>query len=86
MLRTSHYGIFFLVVEKIGMREEDRQSSLSLILKSSIAKSSRASDHLQELDFQIKQYELYKKNFARDIVFNPNESGLSMLNYSFSYL
>jgi len=62
------------------MREEERQTHLSFILESSIAKSSLVSDQRQKLDFQMKQYELYKKNFARDIVFDPSEPGLSTLH------
>ena len=60
------------------MREEDRQTHLAYILKSDIAKSSLESEHRQELVNQMKRYEMYKRNFVRDIVFDPTETGLSM--------
>ena len=60
------------------MREEDRQTHLAYILKSDIAKSSLESEHRQELVNQMKGYEMYKRNFVRDIVFDPTETGLSM--------
>ena len=60
------------------MREEDRQTHLSYILKSDIAKSSLESEHRQELVNQMKGYEMYKRSFVRDIVFYPTKIGLSM--------
>ena len=60
------------------MREEDRQTHLVYILKSNFRKSSLESEHRQELVNQMKGYEMYKKNFVRDIVFDPTETGLSM--------
>ena len=66
------------VVINIPMREEDRQTHLVYILKSNFGKSSLESEHQQELVNQMKGYEMYKKNFVRDIVFDPTETGLSM--------
>ena len=68
----------FSVVSNIPMREEDRQTHLVYILKSNFRKSSLESEHRQELVNQMKGYEMYKKNFVRDIVFDPTETGLSM--------
>ena len=68
----------FSVVINIPMREEDRQTHLVYILKSNFRKSSLESEHRQELVNQMKGYEMYKKNFVRDIVFDPTETGLSM--------
>ena len=66
------------VVINIPMREEDRQTHLVYILKSNFGKSSLESEHRQELVNQMKGYEMYKRNFVRDIVFDPTETGLSM--------
>ena len=60
------------------MREEDRQTHLAYILKSDIAKASFESEHQQELLSQMKEYEMYKRDFARNIVFDPTETDLSM--------
>ena len=38
------------------------------------------SDHRRELFAQMEQYEMYKKNYARNIVFDPAGLSLSMLN------
>ena len=60
------------------MREEDRQTQLAYILKSDVARSSLKSEHWQELLSQMKEYEMYKRDFARNIVFDPTETDLSM--------
>ena len=62
------------------MREQDRQTHLAYILKSDIAKSSLESEHRQELISQMKQYEMYKRDFVRDIVFDPKQADLSMFH------
>ena len=54
---------------------------LDYILKTTISKTSLESKHKQELDAQIRQYELYKNNFSKDIVFDPTKIGLSMFPF-----
>ena len=56
------------------MRNEDKEQ-LSYILKTSISKSN----HKNELDALMEQYEHYKKNFVKDITFDTTKIGLSML-------
>ena len=62
------------------MREEDRQTHLAYILKSDIAKSSLESENRHELVSQMKEYEMYKRHFVRDIVFDPTQTDLSMFH------
>ena len=62
------------------MMDEDRQTQLGYILQSTIARTSKKSDDRRELFAQMRQYEVYKNDFARDIVFDPAEPFLSMLN------
>ena len=65
------------VVNNIPMNQEDKQARLSYILESNIAKTSLESKHRQELAYQMRQYEKYKQEFARNIVFDPTKAGLS---------
>ena len=76
--RTS----LFSVVNNIPMRDEDRQARLGYILKSTIARSSLESDHRLELSYQMEQYEDYKRNYARDIYFDPTVTSLSKKNFT----
>ena len=62
------------------MMEEDRQTQLGYILQSTIARTSMESGHRQERLSHMRQYELYKKDYASDIAFDPAEPFLSMLN------
>ena len=64
------------------MRDEDRQARLGYILKSTIARSSLESDHRQDLSYQMQQYEDYKRNFAKDIFFDPTVTSLSKQSFT----
>ena len=85
LFTNSFYKWIFIstslsVVKQIPMREEDRQTQLGYILKSKIGRTSVDSDHRRELFAQMEQYEVYKKSYARDIVFDPAEPCLSKLS------
>ena len=84
LLLFLYWSMIFLfsVVKRIPMREKDRATHLSYILKSKIERTSMESDHRRELFAQMEQYEVYKKSYARDIVFDPAEPCLSKLNAS----
>ena len=56
----------------------ENKDHLNYILKTTISKTSKKSIQKRRLEAQMKQYEVYKNNFVRDIVFDPNEIGLSM--------
>ena len=52
---------------------------LTHILKANIARSSPETEDRQELIRQMKQYQMYKTNYARNIVFGPTKNSLSEL-------
>ena len=56
----------------------ENKDHLNYILKTTISKTSKKSIQKLQLEAQKKQYEVYKNNFVKDIVFDPNEIGLSM--------
>ena len=56
----------------------ENKDHLNYILKTTISKTSKKSIQKRQLAAQMKQYEVYKNNFVKDIVFDPNEIGLSM--------
>lgn len=59
------------------MKTEEDQEELNYILKTDPSKASSGLNIMQELDNQMEQYEMYKINFVRNIVFDPKEIGLS---------
>ena len=56
----------------------ENKDHLNYILKTTISRTSLKSSHKLDLEAQMKQYEVYKNNFVKGIVFDPNEIGLSM--------
>ena len=56
------------------------KEKLAYILKTSNAKSSADEGYQQELFQQMKQYEMYKKKYANNIIFDPTKTELSKLN------
>ena len=63
------------------MGDKERED-LVYIQKENIGKISNTADddHLQELSAQMRQYELYRENYATNIVFDPKNINLSKLS------
>ena len=59
---------------------EAGKDRLAYILQSSNAKSSFEEGYQKELIAQMKQYEMYKKEYAGNIIFDPTKTELSKLN------
>ena len=55
------------------------------ILRTNIARSSPDVADRQELMTEMNQYELYKKSYANDIVFDPTQTKLCKLNDNFLF-
>ena len=59
--------------------EDDKREALVYIQKEKIAKIANTADddHLQELISQMRKYEMYRENYAANIVFDPSNTHLS---------
>ena len=80
LLQCFFLSTFISVLTRVIKGNEDKEQ-LSYIFKTSISKS----DHKQELDVQMEQYELYKNNFVNNIFFDPSKIGLSKFICLFSF-
>ena len=59
---------------------EEGKNRLAYILQKSNANSSFEEGDQNELIAQMKQYEMYKKEYAGNIIFDPTKTELSKLN------
>ena len=63
------------------MTDEPR-AALAYIQKENLGEISNTADddHMQELFTQMRQYEIYRENYATNIVFDPSNINLSKLS------
>ena len=63
----------------------DQKERLAHIMSTNIAKNSQKAGERQELISQMNQYEMFKKSYARSMVFDPTQTTLSKLKNKFLF-
>ena len=69
----------FSVVSELQLSPKG-SDKLAYIFQTSDATSSADEGDQEELVQQMKQYEMYKKKYARNTIFDPTKTELSKLN------